>query len=232
MGAKRKISALRIQDSAMEWLFTEFLPAVRAWHDRNFGNDGTLVSLLARPISKQTHTEVFSAVVHGRHLGRMEWLSFDLVYEAVNVLESHREHTCKYWETLEQKFDLSSRSDLFLRMGIAPHKMRLTGEDLEASAPGAGKRADFLLLAYKRGEKDPYVLGFAYHTTNVVPETSSGNTNQAYLETRVLWYMHVPLPGLMEEAATSLAESLGLPEPRQKQRLQKSLMQTRGWTPC
>ena len=35
--------------------------------------------------------------------------------------------------------------------------MRLTGEDLEASAPGAGKRADFLLLAYKRGE-NPHPL--------------------------------------------------------------------------
>ena len=63
----------------------------------------------------------------------------------------------KHWETLEEKFDLSSRSDFFLRIGIAPHKMRLTGEDLEASAPGAGKRADFLLLAYKRGE-NPHPL--------------------------------------------------------------------------
>ena len=93
--------------------------------------------------------------------------------------------------------------------------MRLTGEDLEASAPGAGKRADFLLLAYKRGENPhPHVLGFAYHTTNAVPETVSGNAKQKYPETRVLWYMHVPLPGLMEEAATSLTRSLYLPEPR------------------
>ena len=35
--------------------------------------------------------------------------------------------------------------------------------------------------------------------------------------------MHVQLPGLMEEAATSLAESLGLPEPRQKTEIAKIL---------
>ena len=107
--------------------------------------------------------------------------------------------------------------------------MRLTGEDLEASAPGAGKRADFLLLAYKRGEEYPYVLGFAYHTTNVVPETSSGDEDQAYPETRVLWYMHVPLPGLMEEAATSLTRSLYLPEPRHKTQEIPKILDANTW---
>ena len=91
--------------------------------------------------------------------------------------------------------------------------MRLTGDELEASAPGAGKRADFLLLAYKGDEEHPYVLGYAYHTTNVVPETSSGDTEQAYPETRVLCHLHIPLRGLMEEAATALAQALQLPTP-------------------
>ena len=203
--------------------FKQFLPAVREWHECNFGNDGTLLSLLTRPISKSDTTEVFSAVVHGRPLSRMEWVSLDLVYAALNVLDKHRQDECSYWETLKDKFALSSRSDLWFRVGIAPHKMRLMGDNLEATAPGAGKRADFLLLAVKRGEEHPYVLGFAYHTTNAVPETSSGDKNQAHPETRVLWYMHVQLPGLMEEAATSLAESLGLPEPRQKTEIAKIL---------
>ena len=215
VGAKRNISALIFQDEDMDWVFKQFLPAVREWHECNFGNDGTLLSLLTRPISKSDTTEVFSAVVHGRHLSRMEWVSLDLVYAALNVLDKHRQDECSYWETLKDKFALSSRSDLWFRVGIAPHKMRLMGDDLEASAPGAGKRADFLLLAFKSGEQHPYVLGFAYHTTNAVPETSSGDKNQAHPETRVLWYMHVQLPGLMEEAATSFAKSLGLPEPRQ-----------------
>ena len=107
--------------------------------------------------------------------------------------------------------------------------MRLTGDELEASAPGAGKRADFLLLAYMRGENNPYVLGSAYHTTNVVPETSSGDENQAYPETRVLWHMHVPLHGLMEKAATSLAQALGLPTPREKKAQIKKILDPKTW---
>ena len=66
--AKHNISALRILDSEMERVFQDFIPGVRAWHDRVFGNDGTLVSLLTRPISKNDNTEVFSAVVHGMPL--------------------------------------------------------------------------------------------------------------------------------------------------------------------
>ena len=107
--------------------------------------------------------------------------------------------------------------------------MRLTGDELEASAPGAGKRADFLLLAYKGDEQHPYVLGYAYHTTNVVPGTSSGNSEQAYPETRVLWHMHVPLRGLMEKAATALAKALQLPTPRKLKSEIKKILDPAVW---
>ena len=107
--------------------------------------------------------------------------------------------------------------------------MRLTGDELEASAPGAGKRADFLLLAYKSDEENPYVLGYAYHTTNVVPGTSSGDSEQAYPETRVLWHMHVPLRGLMEKAATALAKALQLPTPRKLKSAIKKILDPAVW---
>ena len=193
VGPNRSISALIINDSDIKQVLEKFIPEVRTWHANVFGADGTLVSLLTCPITTDHNTEVFSAVVHGNHLGRMEWLSFDLIAEACKVLEQNIEKLeCSYWTTLTAKFTLLRRTSLSFKIGIAPHKMRLTGDELEASAPGAGKRADFLLLAYKTDEEHPYVLGYAYHTTNVVPETSSGDTEQAYPETRVLCHMHIP----------------------------------------
>ena len=227
---KRSISALKVIDSAMRPILEDFIPAVRAWHDDVFGEDGTLVSLLTCPISTDPNTEVFSAVIHGNHLGRMEWLSFDLVAEACKVLEQDRDNLeCTYWKSLATKFNLSNRTSLSFKIGIAPHKMRLTGDELEASAPGAGKRADFLLLAYKDDEQHPYVLGYAYHTTNVVPGTSSGNSEQAYPEHRVLWHMHVPLRGLMEKAATALATTLQLPTPRKLKAAIKKILDPAVW---
>ena len=106
--------------------------------------------------------------------------------------------------------------------------MRLTGDELEASAPVACQRADFLLLAYTSMDSNPSVLGFAYHTTNVVPGTSSNKTTQAYPETCVLWKMNVPLTGLMEEAATSLAEALLLPTPREESEI-KDILDPQVW---
>ena len=226
---KRSIAGLRILDSVMPWLLKKFIPAVREWHARFFGVSGTLVSLMTCPIISDADTEVFSAVVYGMGLGRMEWLSFDLVGEACKVLEQRRwKPQCTYWKALDEKLKLSSRDSVYFRIAIAPHKMRLTGDELEASAPGAGQRADFLLLAYTSMDSNPSVLGFAYHTTNVVPGTSSNKTTQAYPETRVLWKMNVPLTGLMEAAATSLAETLLLPTPREESKI-KDILDEQVW---
>ena len=97
VGPNRSISALIINDSEMKQVLEDFIPEVRAWHASVFGADGTLVSLLTCPITTDQNTEVFSAVVHGNHLGRMEWLSFDLVAEACKVLEQDREKLeCTY----------------------------------------------------------------------------------------------------------------------------------------
>ena len=57
------------------------------------------------------------------------------------------------------------------------------------------------------------MLGWAYHTTNVLPGTSSNRREQAYPESRVLWRHCIPLPRLVEHAARSLAARLDMPLP-------------------
>ena len=92
--------------------------------------------------------------------------------------------------------------------------MRLVGEELETSAPGAGERADVLLLASgPKGDSDPKVLGIAYHTTNVPYGTASMRRGQPYPESRILWRQYILLPGLMEEAATAVAVRAGFKSP-------------------
>ena len=69
------------------------MPQVSQWHRRNFGRDGSLLSLMTEPIGSD-NTQLFSAVVRGigcKHvtmfaLGRMEWLAMQLVDEARQVL--------------------------------------------------------------------------------------------------------------------------------------------------
>ena len=87
------------------------------------------------------------------------------------------------------------------------------GDELEASAPGAGERADVLLLAWPTDAVEPSVLGWAYHTTNVPPGTASNRRGQAYPESRVLWRHCLQLPHLVELAACSLAARLEMPHP-------------------
>ena len=148
----------------------------------------------------------------------------DVVGVVRDLLEDRR-HTTNdpYWKVLEEKLKVPSRDSVRFSIAIAPHKMRLTGDELEASAPGAGQRADILLLAYAGMDPNPWVLGFAYHTTNVVPGTASNQKTQAYLESRILWKMIVPLQGLMQEAATSLAKLLDLPMPRPESKIREIL---------
>ena len=121
-------------------------------------------------------------------------------------MESSRRQTCP-------------RADLDLSIAFAPHKMRLTGGELETAAPGANGRADVLLLAWPTDAAVPTVLGWVYHTTNVSPGTASNRHGQAYPESRVLWRHCLPLPHLVADAACSLAARLDMPSPNTRDTL-------------
>ena len=98
-----------------------------------------------------------------------------------------------------------ARAAISISIAFASHKMRKVGDDLETAAAGAGERADVLLLAQPSTTDTPSVLGLAYHTTNVPSGTASMNPGQVYPESRILWRYNVPMPDLMQVAATSLA---------------------------
>ena len=93
-------------------------------------------------------------------VGRMEWLALELVMEARHVLlERWGNADCALWSMLDDQFKCSRR-DLHLSFAFSPHKMRLTGGELESAAPGAGERADVLLLAWPSQAEEPTVLGW------------------------------------------------------------------------
>ena len=152
---KRSLVGLRMHSRAAEWLERELMPQVRDWHAHTFGMDGTLLSLMTEPIGNSS-AQLFSAVVYGIgcprvsmwSLGRMEWLAVELVAEARQVLLGRMgNEDDALWSVLEQKFQ-RPRSVVDLSIAFAPHKMRMLGDELEASAPGAGEQADVLLLAW------------------------------------------------------------------------------------
>jgi len=217
---ERSLVGFRMREKAAEWFEQEFMPQVREWHEHTFGMDGTLLSLMTEPIVNKS-AQLFSAVVYGIgkrkssmfSLGRMEWLALELVAEARQVLLNRMGNkNDTLWSDLEKTLD-KPRKDIDLSIAFAPHKMRLLGDELEASAPGAGQRADVLLLAWPWNVAEPSVLGWAYHTTNVPTGTASMHREQVYPESRVLWRHCAPLPDLMKLAACSLAKRLGLPSP-------------------
>ena len=143
----------------------------------------------------------------------MEWLAFQLVVEARCVLLKQKSKTDDtLWENIEKKCR-TCRAEIDIGIAIAPHKMRLTGDVLESSAPGAGERSDVWLLAYPRHASGPTALGSAYHTTNVYAGTASHREEQSYPESRILWRDYVSLPKLMDQAAHSLALVFDLPSP-------------------
>ena len=145
--------------------------------------------------------------------GRMEWLALELVIQARRVLQGPKsKENDTLWKTIEGKLG-NNRATIGLSYAIAPHKMRLSGDELEASAPGAGERSDVWLLAWPSDASEPTALGCAYHTTNVFPGTASRNEGQSYPESRILWRPCMALPGLMEAAARTLARELELPCP-------------------
>ena len=143
----------------------------------------------------------------------MEWLALELVAEARRILILRPNiQGDLFWSVIEQKLQ-RPRSGVDLSIAFAPHKMRLTGDELEYSAPGAGERSDILLLAWPMDVDEPTVVGWAYHTTNVPPGTCSMRRGQAYPESRVLWRQCVLVPDLMKLAAQSVARRIGLPSP-------------------
>ena len=218
--AERSLVGLRMHPDATKWLERVIMPEIREWHARTFGLDGTLLSLMTEP-NVNKNAQLFSAVVYGIgrrsvsmwSLGRMEWLALELVTEARQVLlDRMGNENDALWSVLEKTLE-KPRLDIDLSIAFAPHKMRLSSDKLEASAPGAGQRADVLLLAWPMDVAEPSVLGWAYHTTNVPTGTASKRREQAYPERRVLWRHCVPLPDLMKLAACRLAKRLRLPSP-------------------
>ena len=143
----------------------------------------------------------------------MEWLALELIIQARLVLQGPKsKDNDDAWTTIEKKLGCH-RGSIRLSFAIAPHKMRLSGDELESSAPGAGERSDIWLLAWPTGSDEPTALGSAYHTTNVFPGTASMNERQSYPESRILWRPCMELPGLMDAAARALARELNLPCP-------------------
>eukprot|EP00969_Alexandrium_andersonii_P363679 15462465-Alexandrium_andersonii.AAC.1 len=65
--------------------------------------------------------------------------------------------------------------------------MAFTGDTMESTAPGANNRTDVHLVVFANSSSKGIVLGHAYHTTNVAPNTWSQDPDQAYPETRLLW---------------------------------------------
>ena len=143
----------------------------------------------------------------------MEWLALELIIQArLVLLAPTNEENEESWKTIEEKLGCR-RGSMRFSLAITPHKMRLSGDELESSAPGAGERSDIWLLAWPTGSDEPTALGSAYHTTNVFPGTASMNEGQSYPESRILWRPCMELPGLMDAAARALARELNLPCP-------------------
>ena len=222
MGANGRAVGLRFNTQAAPWVQDTWIHEVRAYHENMFGVDGALLSLMVQPVRQlRTNAELFSAVVHGLgvrkvsmwSLGRMEWLAFELVAQALQVLRDRANNEeDEFWRAIETHLS-RGRTDINLSIAFAPHKMQLVGEELEASAAGAGERADVILLAWPKGAEEPTALGWAYHTTNVPRGTASMRPGQQYPESRILWRQCVSLPNLMTQAATAVAGEAELASP-------------------
>ena len=162
----------------------------------------------------------------------MEWLACQIVVEARRVL---LERKSKEGDTLRKTIELkcgTSPAEIDVGIAIAPHKMRLSGDVLESSAPGAGERSDVWLLAYPRHASHATALGSAYHTTNVFAGTASLRDGQSYPESRILWRPYVALANLMEQAACNLARVFDLPSPESvdKVLLSEAWIEAKAWS--
>eukprot|EP00969_Alexandrium_andersonii_P244581 10806827-Alexandrium_andersonii.AAC.1 len=87
--------------------------------------------------------------------------------------------------------------------------MSCAGETMESIAPGANGRVGIHLVARAADSSRVDTLGYAYHTTNVVPNTYTGLTSQPYPATRLLWKECARLPGLAGAAAVGVDADVG-----------------------
>ena len=134
----------------------------------------------------------------------MEWLAFELVAEAQRQLMKCPDRTRdRTWGAIATEL-ATLASTVELKIGFAPHKMRLIGDELETSARGAGERVDVLLLAWTGTAESPRVIAEAYHTTNVPPATASMKRDQPYPESRILWRSTLLPREFVEQAANNL----------------------------
>ena len=78
------------------------------------------------------------------------------------------------------------RDCIVLDVVVAPHKMRIIVEDFESVAAGSNDRADILLVAWGTSLPSPYDIATVHHTTNVVPNTATHMSSQAYPESRMV----------------------------------------------
>ena len=93
----------------------------------------------------------------------MEWLAFQLVVEARRVL---LERKSKEGDTLRKTIELkcgTSPAEIEVGIAIAPHKMRVSGDVLRSSAPGAGERSDVWLLvtSLPQARRRAHSIGFS-----------------------------------------------------------------------
>ena len=216
---KRSVVGLRMTPEYEAWLDKYLLSAWHNWQNGKYGTDGTLLSLMTKSMAEGS-AYLYSAVCHDSgcptsmwSAGRMEWLALELILQARLLLQDPlRRENEDAWKTIEEKLGCH-RESVHLSFAIAPHKMRLSGDELESSAAGAGERSDIWLLARPKGSDVAKALGSAYHTTNVFPGTASMSKGQRYPESRILWRPCMKLPGLMDAAACALAYELDLPRP-------------------
>lgn len=178
--------------------------------------DGYLVNFLSTPVLQADKIRLFSACVRGLDeqwpglavLGRLEWLAFELVVQAMKALEQSMDSPDdKTWLEIE-KFLEAKRSEVLLRVLITPHKMQLVDGELESKAPGANGRSDIHLVASHTGSGDTTVLATAYHTTNVVQATTSPNDDLRNMESRILWTDQVDLDTLAERSAKAVVDAI------------------------
>ena len=235
---KHSRMAFKISYDWWSWFWGIFRECVQSWHTRSLEYKGTLISLMTEPMC-DSNTQLFSALITGIEdkevsmysLARMEWLAMEFVFEARELLYDYKwTKTLTPWSALERHFGCT-REQIHLDVAFAPHKMRFSQGELESTARGAGECIDVLLVAWSGNEDAtatslPTIVGTAYHTTNVIPETMGDNPDQPYPETRILWRHHDAFKDLMPKAATRFVKKHSLPLP---QKVQDADLDPRVW---
>ena len=188
------VVGFRFRTWTATWLYYDFLPGLHAVLEQFRGVPGYLVSFLPTPVSQGNGTYIFSAALFGFEspratmwtLGRMELLALQLVNEVRTTLDTRKDDEDNATRKLIENYMGALKTDVSLDIMIAPHKMLVTNDALESSAPGSGGRSDVFLIAWERKLAKGTCLMQCYHTTNSVPNTATRKRDQVYPETRLL----------------------------------------------